>query len=148
MRSPVKPGSWWGKVPKLSPTLELTVLTPEKTLLHVDSAQRVRVKLADGAWLSIYPKHAALLAEVLPGPLQYDTEMEVGEIALRAGILQIRGHQVVVMTSGVLTPDRDDHPENLSEAQRFERLARQLEESLRLDAGVSVDRASEEKAEA
>ncbi len=82
-------------------TLHLTVLTPEQLVLHVDAAQKVRLKLVDQAWLSIYPYHESLVAEILPGPLQYDTEIETGEIMVGSGILQVDGDEVVVLTSGL-----------------------------------------------
>ena len=120
-------------------TLHLTVLTPEQLVLHVDAAQKVRLKLVDQAWLSIYPYHESLVAEILPGPLQYDTEIETGEIMIGSGILQVDGDEVVVLTSGLQRDDRLSATGDLGgEDLRFDRLAEQLTADLNARADLSA----------
>lgn len=108
-------------------TLYLRVLTPERTVLEVQDAVKVRLRLADGAWLSVYANHAPLLAEALPGPLQYDTETETGEISLGSSILWVAENRVDVLTSGFQQPDE---AERIEGAETFDRLARQLLQEL------------------
>jgi F0F1-type ATP synthase epsilon subunit len=97
-------------------------------LLSIDDALKVRVRLADKAWISIYPYHAPLLAEIMPGALQYETESEAGEIELGAGILRVSDNEVKVLTRGELRGAREAMPGE--EEQRFDRLTRQLMLSL------------------
>jgi len=81
--------------------LRLTVLTPAGALLDVDDAAWVQVPLADGGSVGIYPGHAPLLAETRRAPLRYATatgEHRTGEF--EAGILQVTGHRVLLLTGG------------------------------------------------
>ena len=111
----------------MAASLHLSVITPDRVLLQVEGARRVRLRLSDQAWLSVYPYHAPLLAEVLPGPLQYDTELETGEIQIGAAILYVAENVVTVLTSGQREePDAEASPVAVAEAQRFDRLAREL----------------------
>lgn len=127
-----------------SGTLHLTVMTPEQVVLHVDAVQRVRLKLADQAWLSIYPYHAPLVGEILPGPLQYDTEIETGEIAVGPGILQVEGDEVVVLTSGLQQEGHRDAQDEVELADlRFDRLADQLMVELNARSDHSADRSDD-----
>ncbi len=125
----------------MSTSLRLTVLTPDQVLLSVDAATRVRMKLADDAWLSVYPNHAPLIAEVLPGPVQYDTDAGSGELSIWGGILQVTEGQVTVLTSG---HQRGPHaPETDAASDRqFDRLARRLIMSLQAQPSPEVDAAS------
>jgi F0F1-type ATP synthase epsilon subunit len=118
--------------------LTLTVLTPESSLLWVDSARKVRVKLEDGAWLSVYPHHAPLVGTMLPGPLYYEVDValenpgagfETRTIALSGGILRVADNDIVILTHGPLSPElaTGDGDEDV---RAFDRLARQLMVSL------------------
>ena len=51
--------------------MRLTVLTPAETLLEVEGVKWVRVQLADGGGISIWPGHAPLLAETVAAELRY-----------------------------------------------------------------------------
>lgn len=51
--------------------MRLTVLTPAETLLEVEGVKWVRVQLADGGGISIWPGHAPLLAETVAAALCY-----------------------------------------------------------------------------
>jgi F0F1-type ATP synthase epsilon subunit len=108
----------------LAETLYLTILTPERVLLQVEQASKVRLRLADFAWISIYRDHAPLLAETAPGPVQYETAFEAGELNVGPGILWVSENRVEVLTSGLsVSEPAGDQPE---EEQTFERLASQL----------------------
>ncbi len=126
-------------------SLRLTVLTPDRVLLLVDSATKVRMKLADDAWLSVYPGHAPLIAELLPGPVQYDTDAESGELSIAEGIVQVTEGQVTVLTSGYQRETRPPETRAASD-QQFDRLARQLLMSLEAQSHSEVDDASAEDA--
>lgn len=125
----------------MSTSLRLTVLTPDRVLLAVDSATKVRMKLADDAWLSVYPGHAPLIAEVLPGPVQYDTYTESGELSIAEGILQVTEGQVTVLTSG--HQRETGAPEtHVASDQHFDRLAKQLLMALQAQPVSEADAAS------
>ncbi len=128
--------------------LHLTVMTPEQLVLHVDAAQKVRLKLVDQAWLSIYPHHESLVAEILPGPLQYETAIETGEIMVGSGILQVDGDEIVILTSGLQHDDRPVTRNDVDHADlRFDRLAEQLMADLNGDATVAPDRGGRDSRE-
>jgi len=107
-------------------TIRLEVLNPAQTLLATDRAQWVRLRLADGTRLSIYPGHAPLLAETVAAPLRYaDGD---GEHVFRAGagILRVRGDRVTVFTSHESATEGEPETLAVSVERRFERLAREL----------------------
>jgi F0F1-type ATP synthase epsilon subunit len=106
------------------------VLTPAETLLKVEAAQWIHVRLADGAGISIYPGHAPLLAETITASLRYaDASGEHGFDA-RAGILQINDYHVRVFTSGESEPAGGPTSSAIPEERRFDRLARELQARL------------------
>ena len=113
----------------MADSLRFTVLTPEKTLLDVSAVRKVRVLLADGAWLSVYPGHAPLLAESVAGPATYETDAGVDEIALAEGIVSVGDGAVTVFTGGLaeaspaLRVTADDEEDGIVE---FDRLAQVL----------------------
>ena len=117
--------------------LRLSVITPDQALLQVEDAARVRLKLADLAWLSIYPGHAPLLAEVLPGPVQYDTELETGEIEIGSAILFVTNNVVTILASGQRELGDEAPDEELTGSLRFDRLAGELLAALRAQEGLS-----------
>jgi len=108
--------------------LRFSVLTPDKTLLDVSNVSRVRLKLADGGWLSIYPRHAPLLGETLAGPLTYITEAGEETISLSESILQITRNEITLFSGGELTTSAP--PTDAVDAAHFDRLARVLMVSL------------------
>lgn len=102
--------------------LRLTVLTPAGALLDVDDAAWVQVPLADGGSVGIYPGHAPLLAETRRAPLRYAAAGEERRTEeLEAGILQVTGHRVLLLTGG---PGTTSPPRG--EVQRFDRLIRDV----------------------
>ncbi len=118
-------------------SLRLTVMPPDRVLLAVDSTTKVRMKLADDAWLSVYPGHAPLIAELLPGPVQYDTDAESGELSIAEGIVQVTEGQVTVLTSGYQRETRPPETRAASD-QQFDRLARELMMSLEAQSHSEV----------
>ena len=67
------------------------------------NVSKVRLKLADDAWLSIYPLHAPLLAETLSGPVLYTTAAGEQTMSLSESILQVAENAVTLFTGGELT---------------------------------------------
>jgi F0F1-type ATP synthase epsilon subunit len=125
--------------------LHLRVLTPAETLLRVEAARWVYVRLADGAGISIHPGHAPLLAETITASLRYaDASGEHGFDA-RAGILHIEGENVTVFTSGESEPAQARRPSTASEERRFDRLARELRARLETEGKNILERDREER---
>ncbi|MFN2286283.1 MAG: hypothetical protein ACK2UQ_17840 [Anaerolineae bacterium] len=117
--------------------LRLSVLTPGKTLLDVANVSKVRLRLADGGWLSIYPLHAPLLAETMAGPVTYtiqqgDATEAASSLTLSESVLQVAENDVTLFTGGELTAFTalagDD--EDAAADAHFDRLARVLMLSL------------------
>lgn len=113
--------------------LRFSVLTPDRTLLDVANVSKVRLKLADGGWLSVYPRHAPLLGETLAGPVLYTTGAGEQTIFLSESILQIAENDVMLFTGGELTASATmtGEKEDADAADaHFDRLARVLMVSL------------------
>lgn len=116
----------------MSGALSVTIVTPEGRLLEVQQAQKVRVRLADGGWLSVYPRHAPLIGEILPGAVQITTGE--GEIAVPVGpgLVQVLPDQVLVLvdrSEGAF--DAGSAGVDVGDGLRFERLAHELLSVLR-----------------
>jgi F0F1-type ATP synthase epsilon subunit len=127
--------------------LSLMILSPDRVVLSVDDVTKVRLRLADAAWLSIYPQHAPLIAETRGGVVQYDTAYESGEIDVAAGILYVNSERVTVLTSGLQherTPDARDLGADATDDARFDRLATRLRHALKAQ---SVAEATETSAD-
>jgi F0F1-type ATP synthase epsilon subunit len=118
------------------------VLTPAETLLQVEEALWVHVRLADGAGISVYPGHAPLLAETVTASLRYGDASGEHWLDVRAGILEIRGNRVTVFTSGEAEPAERPASSTVSEERRFTRLARELQVRLETEDEniVEIDR--------
>jgi F0F1-type ATP synthase epsilon subunit len=123
--------------------LRLTVLTPAKTLLDVAGVDRVRLRLSDGAWISVYPRHASLVAETVAGPLQYRTADGEKAIDLAAGILEIAGDVVTVFAGGSASPDALEADAS-EDAVRFDRLTQTLLTTLQAQAGDVLEKSDDE----
>lgn len=111
--------------------LRFSVLTPDKTVLDVRNVRKVRLRLADHGWLSIYPRHAPLLGETLAGPVTYTTAEGDETIFLSESILQIFENDVLLFGGGELTASAAQiGVEDEADAAHFDRLARVLMQSL------------------
>ena len=92
---------WRRKRLSVPDLLRFVVLTPERTLLDVTGVRKVRILLSDGAWLSVYPGHAPLLAEAVAGAVTYVTDAGEREIALTESIVRIGNGAVTIFTGGL-----------------------------------------------
>lgn len=104
--------------------LTLRVLSPDGPSLEVEHLLEVLVPLADGGPIGIRPRHAPLIAETIHGTVRYQTELEVCEVDLLAGILSIRDNVVTILSAGEMT-EADIAPESTSDP--YEELTRALE---------------------
>lgn len=114
--------------------LRLTVLTPAGALLEVPDVAWVHALLSDGGGVGIYPGHAPLLAETQMAALRYATDRGPQQTAaLEAGILQVIGGHVLLLTGGqAAAPPAVALPAD-GEAERFDRLAGALLATLQAD---------------
>ena len=78
----------------MSGVLSVTVVTPEGKLFEVEQAQKVRICLADGGWLSVYPRHAPLIGEILPGAVQITTAEGETSVSVGPGFVRVAGPSV------------------------------------------------------
>lgn len=104
--------------------LTLRVLSPDGSSLKADHLLEVLIPLADGGPIGIRPKHAPLIAETVSGPVRYQTNDEILEIELLAGILSIRDNVVTILTAGEM-PETEDSSKSSSDP--YEKLSRMLE---------------------
>jgi F0F1-type ATP synthase epsilon subunit len=103
----------------------------------------VHVRLADGAGITIYPGHAPLLAETLPGSLRYADATGEREIDVQAGILQVGGDLVTIFTSGSWESTDQPAPTADAEERSFERLAGELQARLAGESRAILERERE-----
>ncbi len=100
--------------------LRLAVLTPAGALLDVAEVAWVQAPLADGSSVGLYPGHAPLLAETRRAALRYATAAGRQQTEeLGAGILQVTGDSVLIVTGGLaegMPPDDTRQFDRLSEA--------------------------------
>jgi len=131
--------------------LRLTVLTPAETLLAVGKAAWVQVHLADGGGIGIYPGHAPLLAETVGAPLRYADPSGEHALDLEAGILEVDGDGVTILTSGSLQareglqPPQDSASDSVSGEMRFDRLAQALLTAVRAQPEEILNAVDEEE---
>ncbi|MBG0771474.1 MAG: hypothetical protein H0S82_07175 [Anaerolineaceae bacterium] len=104
--------------------LTLRVLSPDGQSVEADHLLEIIVPLADGGTIGIRPKHAALIAETISGPVQYQTNGEVFKVDILAGILSIRDNLVTILSAGIA-----EEANNVVEspADPFDELAQALE---------------------
>lgn len=124
--------------------MRLRVLTPAETLLEVEQAKWVQVRLSDGTGLSIYPRHARLLAETVTAPLQYADETGERVFDVGGGIVQVENHDVTVFTSGEAKVAEAAEPLAVASERKFKRLARELQDRLEREEEVLLENGLEE----
>lgn len=129
----------------MSDALRLVVLTPVETILEAEEVSWVKVELADGMGLGIFPGHAPLLAETLPAPVRYADPDGEHRVEVEGGILQIASGEVTLFTPGSLL-ERPSTAESEEEgAARFDRLAQALLEILQRRSEESASGSHDEK---
>ena len=127
--------------------LQLNVLTPTKTIHEAHEIKYVQASLASGYPIGIYPGHAPLLAETVAGLLRYADDSGEHTLNLAAGILQIDGNVVRVLTGGqTQIKEENEVAQDLTEVQtsteapRFDRLAQEMLVALHAQMqGMKVD---------
>ncbi len=110
--------------------MRLEVLTAVERLLVQEDVAWVRVVLADGSPLSIYPGHVPLLAETRAGLLRYEAVGGEGDVTISRGILRVNKESVTLLTAGRLADDEGSHSPD-TETERFPRLVARLSEERR-----------------
>lgn len=128
----------------MSKPLRLTVLTPAETLLEVEEVAWVQARLADGGGIGIYPGHAPLLAETVTAPLRYADPSGEHTQEVEAGILQVDGSGVTILTSGLVQTSGVSQTSDVLEGTRFDRLAQALLSTLEGQLGEVLDVDGEE----
>jgi F0F1-type ATP synthase epsilon subunit len=113
--------------------MQLKILSPAETLLEVEAATWVHLRLADGTGLTVYPGHAPLLAETVTAPVRYADDSGEHAFDVEARILEVDDQGVMVFTSGKPEGAESLRPSAVAEERRFERLARDLQEKLQAE---------------
>jgi F0F1-type ATP synthase epsilon subunit len=81
-------------------SLRLEILTPEGILVDCEEVAWVQARLADGATIGIWPRHAPLIAETVAGSVRYaDVEGEHA-IELLGGFMHVEGGGVTILAPG------------------------------------------------
>ena len=86
--------------------LHLQVITPERKLLD-QFVERVTLPEVDG-YVTLLPGHAALVAEVGDGDLEYEVEGEIHHVAITGGFLQLEDDVVKILATSALLPEEID----------------------------------------
>jgi F-type H+-transporting ATPase subunit epsilon len=88
--------------------LLLKVLTPEGSVLEGD-VYEVSLPGSEGE-LGVLPAHAALLTQIVPGPLAYRAPEGQGTLALGRGVAEVRDDQVTVLVERAVNAEDIDVP--------------------------------------
>ena len=86
-----------------------------------ESVDEVILPSVEG-YMGVRPGHAPLLAETSGETLRYADDTGTHSVDLPAGMLQVRGNEVLILVGGVLQPSNED-------GERFERLTGALLET-------------------
>jgi len=121
-------------------TTRLTVITPAETLREVEDVAWVRLRLADGTGLTVYPGHAPLLAETIAAPIRYAAHGNEHALNAEAGILRVDRGAITVFTSGEADLEATGPAAVSSQEREFKRMARELRESLGQESGAGLRR--------
>jgi F-type H+-transporting ATPase subunit epsilon len=101
-------------------TLQLRVITPERQVLD-EAVTRVTLREVDG-YITLLPGHAALVAELGPGDMAFETtDGKIHHLAVCGGFLQVQDDVVKVLADSALWPSEI----NLERAREAERRARE-----------------------
>jgi len=118
--------------------LRLRVMTPSSTVLDVRDVAWVRLRLADGGGIGIWPDHGPLLAESVSGRVVFADDAGEHSREVGSGILSIRDNEVTILTADATAAAKA--PRDAGEggdAMRFRRLARALYQGLGIDRSPS-----------
>lgn len=115
----------------MTQTLQLEVLTPDKTVLQTD-AQSLRVLLPDG-WWGILPGHAPMISYIDAGVIHYTKGDTNRFIALYHGTIEVLKPKDIPSRVLVLTSAAEEGPDletvQSELAQQAERLAKLAKEA-------------------
>lgn len=83
--------------------LAVEIVTPQGMTLREDDVDYVVVRLKEkevvpGSELSIWPRHAPLLARIDSSRLRYRCEGETRDMEIGEGILQVKNNEVTIVT--------------------------------------------------
>lgn len=108
----------------MSQTLQLEVLTPDKTVLQTN-AQSLRVLLPDG-WWGILPGHAPMISYIDAGVIHYQKENDNRYIALYHGTIEVQKPKDVLSRVLVLTSAAEEGPDLEAVQSELEKQAERL----------------------
>ena len=98
----------------MSELLRLRVWSPAETVIDVQEVLWVHVALGQARPLTIWPGHAALLAETTGEDLSYADGAGTHTVELAPGMLQVSGNEVLILVaSGELQGASEDGGERL-----------------------------------
>ena len=105
--------------------MHVVIMTPMERLLESSDITKLRVMLDDGGWLSIYEKHAPIIAAVAPCEVQLeDGDGLSSRLAIDEGVLNLRDGKVTIYVNQTPTSDGAD-PIDM-ELETIDRLSGQL----------------------
>lgn len=67
----------------------LRIITPEKDVVNQDSITFIHVILSDGYPISIYPRHAPLIALLSKCNIKYKDAHDVNQVSISEGMIKI-----------------------------------------------------------
>ncbi len=79
--------------------LRVEVLSLGTTAFLLENVSSLTIKLEDGSFLGILPKHAPLIAATGEGVLRYADHEGNHELNVKAGILTVKNNLVSILTT-------------------------------------------------
>ena len=93
--------------------MQLIISSPDGEVLNQSQVDWVNLKLSNGYPISIYPKHAPLIALTSACTLKYRIGDQVNEKRIPAGVLSVSGGQVkCFLDSDAPLQNEDSEPES------------------------------------
>lgn len=113
--------------------MQVVIMTPMTRLFESHVVTKLRVMLDDGSWLSLYEKHAPMIAAVAACEVQIrDSQGDDARIAIGEGVLHLREGVVTIYVNQ--TPQEDsDAPVDMA-LETIDRLSEQLMQLLAQEA--------------
>jgi F0F1-type ATP synthase epsilon subunit len=107
--------------------LRLVVWTPSERLIDAEQVEWVHLELVDDRTLTIWPRHAPLLAETAAGAVRYADLEGTHTVDLLSGVVHVRNDVVSLYLPGTLgSAVGEDAQPIKGEETGFERLARTM----------------------
>jgi len=105
--------------------LQVTIITPERTVLKADDAEHVLLPGVDGQ-LGILPGHTPMVASLCVGQIRIDRAQQSAHLATSGGFAEVRSDRILVLAE---TAEKADEIDVERAARALQRARQELREA-------------------